>query len=172
MSERPPTARPEQETKRALYEAFDQVLREGVEGHPPLASASAGRRPRRRSRLLPLSLALLALLGGYVLVARPDWLFPPAPPAEPATVQEAGLRIAMFMQVQRVEMFRGANGRLPATLEESGGALRNLSYHPTAAGTYRLEGTAGAVTLSYASTESLSDFLGNSYGVLVQRGSL
>jgi len=113
--------------------------------------------------MLPLAMNL-GLLAVYFLAAQPDWLVlsPIDPP--PAAEQVTGLRNAMYMHgIARIESFRQANGRLPATLEEAGaGALvGQVEYQVVGGSTYTLVASVGEEVISYNSaTMTPQDFTG------------
>ena len=92
-------------------------------------------------------------------------------PAEPASIQEASLRLAMAMQFQRIERFRSQSGRLPTTIEEVGPAMPGVRYQARHPDGFTLTGTNGSVTLTLQSTESLSAFVGNSYELIQGRAA-
>jgi hypothetical protein len=74
----------------------------------------------------------------------------------------------MFVEIDRIEQFKNANSRLPATLTEAGADTSGLRYN-VGGDAYSLEGSNKGVTLTYTSNQSATDFLGNSYQVLAQR---
>lgn len=162
-----PTASPE---KQALLQAFNSVLKSKADAaEAERAARAARRRGRRTSRaLLAGSLALLLAVAVYVYSARPDWIFPAPPPPESLAVREASLRITIANTAQHLEHFRTKTGRLPATLDEAEAHASGLRYEPSADG-YRLAGASGEVRLSYASSQSLAGFVGNSFAVIKRR---
>jgi hypothetical protein len=111
--------------------------------------------------------AIVVLLG--VLLLQPAWLFPPAPLETPA-LREASVRVRMYVEMDRVEQFRNAKGRLPATLMEAGGDTTGLVYS-TADDGYTLVGRDNGFSLTYTSTAGIAprDFLGDSYRLIAQR---
>lgn len=96
------------------------------------------------------------------------WLFPipglepdvpfPLPPME----EDAGLRVAAFIQAQQVEAFRRASGRLPDVLRETGEPLPGIDYERLDARTYRLRGWTERDTIDWVSSDSLPALLGDS----------
>lgn len=164
MSE--PTTTPD--SKRALLEAFDQVLKTQAEERAERASE------RRRSTGRPAVAAWVAIFtllstSTYLWLERPDWLFPVPALPESAAVKEASLRIALANAARHVEHFRLKNGRLPATLEETGTLANGIEYEAHGADNYSLQGVNGAVRLTLRSTDSLAIFVGNSFQVLSRR---
>ena len=116
---------------------------------------------RARSRVAAISLPLLATFSFYLWFATPAWVTPTQP--DPVTVAEAeaGLRVAMYFQAQRIESFRQENGRLPDTLAETGGAPPEMTYERIDARTYRLDGTSRGASLVYESTQPPQEFVGD-----------
>jgi len=112
-----------------------------------------------------LTIAGLAAL----LVLQPGWLFVrPAP--EPPQLQEASLRIRMYVEIDHINRYRIANGRLPSTLQEAGGDTTGLSYVPGEDSSYSLRGRNGMIELTYTAGSSAESFLGNSYELVRERG--
>lgn len=156
--------------KKALIEAFDQVLKADAEKRDQDAA------PPKRVRKWPLhpiavlSLLLLAGVGAYLTVTRPVWLFERGLPAESSEIQDASLRLAMALQFQRIERFRSEHGRLPRSLAEAGEPLAGVTYRQTGGGQFVLSGVNGSVSLVLRSTESVRAFVANSYVTIQRRG--
>ncbi|MDA0327455.1 MAG: hypothetical protein O2958_00380 [Gemmatimonadetes bacterium] len=115
--------------------------------------------------MLPLTLNL-GVLALYFLIAQPDFLVvnpldDPRPPAEVI----ASTRTAMYFDgISRIESFRAANGRLPATLVEAGSQLaaQGIDYSVQGDSTYLLITTIQTETIVYDSaTQTAADFAGN-----------
>ena len=155
--------------KRALLDAFDQVIKADAEqrGKP------ADRRRQRKWLLHPIAmLALLVLFGtiGYLGVVRPPWLFERGMPPENATLQDASLRLGMAMQYQRIDRYRQANGRLPQSLDDVGAPMQGITYERVGADQFVLRGRNGTVSLTLRSTDPVREFVANSYTVIQRRG--
>ncbi|HEU4829800.1 MAG TPA: hypothetical protein VFT04_11460 [Gemmatimonadales bacterium] len=156
--------------KQALIEAYEKVLVADAEKREKDLAARPDGPPKRRAHpVVVLSLLVLAVVGGYIGIARPSWIFERGAPAEPVSMQEASLRLAMAMQFQRIERFRAQSGRLPTTVEEAGPAMPGVRYQARHPDGFTLTGTNGTVTLTLQSTESLSAFVGNSYELIQGR---
>lgn len=112
--------------------------------------------------MLVLTAALAALL-----VAQPEWLFP-RPTPEPPELKEASLRVRMFTEIDRIEQFRNREGRMPVSLQEAAGDTTGVHYTPGEGG-YSLTGTNGTLSLTYASSQSPREFLGNAYDLIRRR---
>jgi len=148
--------------RRALLEAYQEVLRTTSEKPAPVPPPPPSRTPLR----LGLGLIALSLLG--VLLLQPRWLFPrPAP--EPPALQEASLRVRMYLEIEKIQQFQSTNGRLPETLAAIGGDSTGVQYRPE--GTrFSLTGVNGKLTLVYQSETPPETFLGNSYALIRARG--
>ena len=152
--------------RRALLEAFQDVVRS--EAEKKAAGPSAPEAPPSRAPFWVVSLLLAAGLTALLLL-QPPWLFT-SPPPESRAMQEASLRVQMFVEIDRLERFRTQTGRAPASATEAGlGAGSDLSYEATPSG-YRLTGRNGPVTLTYNSGTPPAEFLGNAYQVVRARG--
>jgi hypothetical protein len=156
------------DSKKALLDAFDQVLKTQAEER---AERLVGTR-RARGRLAAVTwIAVVALLltVAYLWIERPGWLFQPPPPLESAAVKEASLRIALANAARHVEHYRRQHGRLPKSLDETGTLANGISYEPGRANDYLLRGVNGPVRLALRSTDSLAPFVGNSFEVITRR---
>ena len=163
------TATPE---KKALLEAFDTVLKTQADEREAERRAEEARRAARaRSRpVLWACAAIVLFVGAYLWIEQPDWAFPNKPLPESAAVKDAGLRIGMANAAQHIERYRQRNGRLPATLLESGAHGAGFTYERGATGTgWKLVAQNGPVRLTLTSSEPLPRFLGNSFEVISRR---
>ena len=161
-----PTTNPD--SKKALLEAFDQVLKtQADERAERLAS-----RPRTGGRptvFLLVGIFALLFVGAYLWLEQPGWLFPAAPPPESTAVKEASLRIALANTARHVEHFRRTKGRLPAGLDEAGTTTSGIAYERRGGEEYVLYGANGAVRLTLKSTDSIPLFVGNSFVIISRR---
>lgn len=156
--------------KQALIDAYEKVLVADAEKREKDAAARPVGPPKRRMHpIVVLSLVVLVAVCAYVGIARPAWIFERGAPAEPVSMQEASLRLAMAMRFQRIERFRTQSGRLPTTIEEAGPAMPGVRYQARHPDGFTLTGTNGSVSLTLQSTESLAAFVGNSYELIQGR---
>ncbi len=167
----PPQPGASQQHKHALYEAVGDVIRtQAAEREAERAAAERRRGALRRvSPVLIGCLVILASIGAYVAVERPEWLFPTPVVVESSAEQEASLRIALATTAQRIERFKREHGQLPAKLADVGLTATPLGYQPAANGTYVLRGRNGSIELSYSSSDALAAFVGSSFEVLARR---
>jgi hypothetical protein len=155
--------------KRALLDAFDQVIKADAEQRSRLPD----RRRQRKWILHPIAmLAMLVLFGtiGYLGAVRPPWLFERGMPPENAALQDASLRLGMAMQFQRIDRYRKANGRLPQSLGDVGAPMQGITYERVGADQFVLRGRNGTVSLTLRSTDPVREFVANSYTVIQRRG--
>jgi hypothetical protein len=123
-------------------------------------AARAKKAPRKQPRwLLPVGVQL-AVLAVYLLISPPTWVTVHPIQGPDSVSQEYSLRVAIYMQSQRIESYKIKTGRLPRTLDEIGASVApGVEYRLTGDG-YQLVGTNGRAALVYDSTESATDFLG------------
>ncbi len=158
-----PAQPPGSHDRRALLQAYQDVVRTE---HDKRTTQPVPEVPPSKAPFWITMSLLIAVLGG-ILVIQPGWLFP-KPPEESVELRTASLRVRMFVEIDRIEQFKTASGRLPATLGEAGADTTGLRYN-VGGDAYSLEGTNKGVTLTYTSNQSAKDFLGNSYDLLAQR---
>jgi hypothetical protein len=157
--------------KMALLEAFDSVIKNQVaEREAELRAAEARRRARTRVGALGWSsVVVLVLVGAYLWIAKPEWLFPSAAQPESAAVREASLRIGVATAAQHVRRFQTKTGRLPETLVEAGVSAQGISYQRLGSDQYQLGAEEGELHVTFASQDSLPTFVGRSFEVIGQR---
>lgn len=147
--------------RQKLIAEYEESLRSASAQR--VAARADGERRRSRRRFLGL-LALVVLLV-YLAFLPPAW-FQPAPlPVPTAEHNEAGNRMAIFLEVQRIEQFRAKTGRLPTTLDEAGEPLPGLQYQVRSDGGYTVS-APGQPGLQYRSGEDMGAFLGSSASIL------
>lgn len=112
------------------------------------------------------ALVLSAGLVAYLWIAPPAWLDRRAPPDPPAAEVEASLRLALYLQVQRVEAYRGRAGAAPGRLEEAGPTLPGMSYTRLGPDRYRLQARDRGVSLTYDSLDPSEEILGDGVELL------
>ena len=150
-------------SREALLAAKQAIIRDAAKKR---AEAAVAPPPKSRSGSR-FFLAAIALGLAGLLVLRPAWLFPP-PVVETPAVQDASLRVRMYVEILRIERFRQDQGRLPTTLLESGGDTTGLQYVQDGR-TYSITGKNAGRSLTYRSTTPPETFLGNSYELIRQR---
>ena len=134
------------------------------------AAHKKGRPKKDPKWMLPLGLNL-AVLALYLLIAPPQWITVNPIAAPDSVSQNESLRVAVYLQSQRIEAYILVHGELPPNLEAAGSPMPGVEYLPQGNGRYQLTATEGDQTLAYDSTESSDDFLGASAGRLLEGGS-
>ena len=164
--ERQPSGPSAEHQKRALLDAAQAAV---ADAHAKAAL------PKRRANMRVFRAIVMAAslvvtgLGVYILAAQPAWFVTPPPPAPPAEVQEAALRLTLVREANRVREFRDQNGRLPATLSETGSPVAGVSYERRSDSLFVLRAPFGTGTVEFLSTDSVSTFLGRSVRVIAVR---
>ena len=116
---------------------------------------------RNRQRIAAVSLPLAGAFSFYLWFGNPAWVAPTLPDPITAEKAEAGLRVAMFFEAQKIETFHSESGRLPDTMEEMGSAPPEMTYSRLDARTYRLIGQSRGVTLTFNSEEAINQVVGD-----------
>jgi hypothetical protein len=147
-----------------LRDVMDHAVRVHKETTGP-QGIGIGNGINRSVLLMALCVPVLAFCV-YSLVARPEFLWGPKSGPLPPVRQEANIRVAMFLLAQRLEAYRIAQGRYPATLAELGDSLPGVAYSLSSAGVYELRASENGSLIVHRSDQSLSALLGNSLNVI------
>jgi hypothetical protein len=158
-----PTPPPGSPDRRALLEAFQEVVR--TEQEKKSSSAPSVPSPTRWAYWLIMTAVIAGLVA--VLVVQPGWLFS-KPIEEPPALREASLRVRMFVEIERVDQYRSQMGHLPSSLAEAGADSTGLKYTHDSTG-FSITGVNEGLSLTYTSPTPPRDFLGNSYALISQR---
>jgi hypothetical protein len=156
--------------KQALLEAYDTVLKHQAEIRSAEAREAEARRAARRGvrPVVWTCAALTLVLCSYLLIERPDWLFPAAGPVESVELQEASIRISMANAAQHIQRYRQQTNRLPETLTETGAYGDGIEYTRIGNG-WRMTATQGTIQLTLTSGDALAPFIGNSFEIISRR---
>ena len=149
-------------------DAVAAVLKHAAEREQ--AAHQKDQRKKEPKWMLPLGLNL-AVLALYLLIAPPAWITLNPITAPDSVRQNESLRVAMFLQVKRIEAYMLVHGELPPNLDAAGSPMPGVEYLPRGDGRYQLTATAGDQALMYDSIESVDDFIGASAGRLLEGGS-
>jgi hypothetical protein len=142
----------EKERVRALEEVLrDQARREVLRD---VAYRRSGPSFRRRVISAVLVVAALAVWFLPVPGIRASIPFPLE-----AQEEQAGLKLATWVQAQQVEAFRQRRGRLPDVLREAGEPMPGMSYERVDAQTYRLSGATERIQIVWTSGDTLDTAL-------------
>lgn len=168
MEQRPTPSPPHGDSKRALLEAKEILVRDEAERE---SNSKDDGTETRKSRLLPFLFIATVAFGAYLLVATPAWLITPPPPPESPEIVEASLRVAMWQQALHVERYHEQEGKLPADLPQAGApVVHGVSYHQVSEDSYLITGNNEDTDLVLRSEESFDDFLGESLKTIANRG--
>jgi hypothetical protein len=117
---------------------------------------------RNRQRAAAISLPLAGAFSFYLWFGQPAWVTPTVPDPISTDAAEAGLRVGMYFQAQKIENFRQQTGRLPEGLGELGGSPPpEMTYQRVDARSYQLIGQSRGVTLTFNSEEAIQQFVGD-----------
>ena len=116
---------------------------------------------RARQRVAAVTLPLAGAFSFYLWFGNPSWVTPTLPDPVSREQAEAGLRVAMFFEAQKIESFRSQNGRLPDSLAEIGSGASEMTYQRLDARTYELVGQSRGVTLTFNSDQAITQFVGD-----------
>jgi hypothetical protein len=165
-----PAARTASAEKQALLQAYDTVLKHQADSRQAeVRDAEARRAARGRGHpWVWTSAACTMVLCAYLLVERPEWLFPQVGPPESVEVQEASLRIGMANAAQHIQRFYQQNSRFPETLTEAGAYSDGIEYTRIGTG-WRITAAQGTVQLTLSSRDGLATFIGRSFEVIARR---
>ena len=143
-------------------DALSDVLKDQVR-RGELRSAAAPK--PKRTRVHPSVPPTLALLSIWLWVFPPSALIPEVPTIPPA-VQEAGLRMEMFIQFNNILRYRSEHGNLPDGLDDLGDRPDGVQYTRLADGVFQLSGRTGDVIVDYTSTEPVADLLADATAIV------
>lgn len=128
-------------------------------------------KPRDRSSAFHwFGLGILTAISAYLWIGPPEWIQPEPPPPPTVQLEEAGLRLNLYLQAMRIERFRTAEGRLPESLAEAGDPIENIDYQRLTQQTYLLSGSSDNMVLGFTSTEPVETLLSDAM-VVIRRGS-
>ncbi|MBM3907756.1 MAG: hypothetical protein FJ363_06740 [Gemmatimonadetes bacterium] len=146
--------------KQALQRAYE-IAQSITTDQAREAMAKQAKPPVDRGPLLrAVNAGLTVAIAGWMLFAPPPWLPRLQTPARPAEQRVVALRLTLALDAARIIAFRDAVGRLPETLAEAGGDVRNgVRYVVVDADRFTLAASDGAASVTYDSIESLNALL-------------
>jgi len=153
-----PTPPSGQYNREDLLKAYKDLVHEAQEKathrEPPPESP-----PSHRAFWITVLLVLMLSLGSVLFY--PQWYFPPQRHEDPI-LTDASLRLAVHREILRIEQYKKASGRLPATLKEAGGGETGVQYTINGED-YTLTARSGSISVSYQSGTPPEQFLGDAY---------
>jgi hypothetical protein len=138
-----------------------EVLKDAKERDEAARRRQVTRVGATRQKVVAVSLPLAGAFSFYLWFGNPSWVTPTMPDPITTEAADAGLRVAMYFQVQKIEDFRRENGRLPDALEEMGAVHPEMTYRRLDAQSYQLDGQSRGVTLTFNSNEAIQQFVGD-----------
>jgi hypothetical protein len=163
---RTPRPRPQgQPDRRALLEAYKDVVKSEAVRRGPGGRAKG--KPETRRTALLITLAVVLLIAFFL---RDQWLVSTQFPPESSELREASLKLVTAKSVRRIELYQASHGgALPEPVTLAGDLPRGMSYTPSGTGYYTLTMKEGKDSVVYNSTDSIRAFVGNSYDVIRHR---
>ena len=121
-----------------------------------------------RSRTVPTYIAagIIFALCAWAWIAPPPWLVPPPVSAPSRDYREASTRVALALHAQRIEAYRAAHGRLPATKQEVGIATDQIDYDRTDSLSFELVSRVDGQPVSYKSSQPRDRYLADAMTAL------
>lgn len=149
-----PWSDPRSEEHQTARSVVGDVMRQQADRELTAARPPA---PRRDYRSITI-VAVLSLCAG-VWFLDPPWLrvAEAAPPSEQQV--DAGARLGLYLDSQRIEHFRTQHHQLPARLELAGVAAAGVTYTRVGTEAYTLITTVNARPITLRSTDDMKAFL-------------
>jgi hypothetical protein len=146
--------------KQALQRAYE-IAQSITSEQAREAMAAQTKPPVDRGPLLrAVNAGLAVAIAGWMLFAPPPWLPRLQAPARPVEQRVVSLRLTLALDAARIVAFREAEGRLPESLAEAGGDVRNgVRYVVVDANRFTLSASDGNASVSYDSTSPLDALL-------------
>jgi hypothetical protein len=158
---RDPRADPRKAPGAEAADLVAEVLKDAKERDDAARRREVTTVGRTRQKVVAVSLPLAGAFSFYLWFGNPAWVTPTMPDPVTADAAEAGLRVAMFFEAQKIENFRRETGRLPDSLQEMGSSPSEMTYQRIDAQTYQLVGQSRGVTLTFNSGQAIQEFVGD-----------
>lgn len=171
MPEKPgkSSADPKPHSKEELALLLRDAVRHSVQIEREAALAMVPKVSRARPIAMGFFIALAFAFAAWSFVARPAFIWGAGAGAFPPERVEAGLRLAMYLQARRLDLFRRREGEYPDVLGEVGGDT-TLGYRRVNDTSFVLTAAAGGGrVLVLQSSDDREAFLGNSRDLVQQR---
>lgn len=150
-------------TKEALLDALQESVEDAQIRERREAERVIRATRKRSSPVVVTGAVILVAVASWLLIARPDWVFPRSGPVQSAQQLEAGLRVGLFLEARKIHEYEARAGRPPRTLAEAGLAGSTSAYSLRPDGRWVLQASQGGQTLRITADDSLSTFLGSSF---------
>ena len=169
----PPTPRvPPPGSHPRPKEDLSHLLREAVRHSVQIEREASVAAVPKTSRAKPIAVGLFCALSlgfcAWSFIARPAFIWGTPPVAIPAQRAEAGVRLAMYLQARRLDLYREREGEYPERLRDVGGDTA-LGYRRIDDTHFALAATVGNRQLVLTSDADREAFLGNSRDLVQQK---
>ncbi len=122
-----------------------------------------------RGKLLgALTVALLAA-SAYSWIAKPAFIWGAPVPAPAPEVQQASLRMSMFLFGMKVDRFKKQSGAYPESLSAMRDSIAGIAYVLLNDSTFELHGRASNQKIVFRSDMPAAEFLGNTKELIQSR---
>lgn len=122
----------------------------------------------RRNGMLTLT-ALMAAFTLYSWLGRPSFIWGPPMEPPPPAVQDANIRMAMFLFGMRLDKHKRVTRAYPESLTELGDSVKGVSYQKLNDSTFELRGKAANHEVVFRNDMRSGEFLGNTKDVIQTR---
>ena len=143
---------PEQDARRDARDALREIMKRHV-------AMQAEPRSRRRTNIQAIAAIVLCAATIYLWVGNPSWLREPDLTPTPE-YSDASLRWCVYVTSQRIEQYRLAHLRLPASLMQTGSVPHGIDYVRIDDQRYRVVGRSGLHAVTFTSGDDARAFLG------------
>ena len=115
-----------------------------------------------------LTIALLAA-SAYSWIAKPALIWGAPVPAPAPEVQQANLRMSMYLFGMKVDRFRQKTGSYPESLAAMGDSIPGIGYARVSDSAFELRGRASNHEIVFRSDMRAAEFLGNTKEIILSR---
>jgi len=122
----------------------------------------------RQTGLIVLSV-LMGAFTAYSWLAKPAFIWGAPVEAPPPAVQEANLRMSMFLFGMRIDKYKMTNRKYPESLDELGDSVRGITYERLSDSTFQLRGRAANHEVVFRNDMRQDEFLGNTRELIQSR---
>jgi len=163
-----PPDKPQPHGKEELALLLRDAVRHSVQIEREAALAMIPKETRGRPVAMGIFVAIALAFSAWSFIAKPAFIWGAGASTIAPEREEAGVRLAMFLQARRLDLHRAKEGEYPDALSEVGGDT-TLGYRLTDDGGFVLTATAAGRTLVLTSTDNREAFLGRSRDIVQQR---
>ena len=146
-----------------------EAISHAVETDREFKRKSSGPGGERAGKLLVVATVVLLAVTSYSWIVKPQaiWGAPAKPPAP--EVQQANLRMSMFLFGMKVDRFKTKSGSYPESLAEMGDSVPGIGYARLSDAAFELRGRAANREIVFRSDMRGDEFLGNARELIQSR---